>query len=68
MQAQAWIQHLKKMLTRKDWLDAREQADNILKQAEIMKIVNENLRNIADEKIKELPEEIPNTDNNPIIV
>jgi len=56
------------MLTRKDWLDAREQADNILKQAEIMKIVNENLRNIADEKIKELPEEIPNTDNNPIIV
>lgn len=55
-------------LKKSDWEDARNQAELILRQTEISRIVNENLLNIANEKLKEFPEEIPVNNPNPLIV
>jgi len=45
------------MIERKDWEDAKRQADLMIKQAEIMIIVNKNLADIAEKAIKKFPEE-----------
>lgn len=41
-------------LRKKDWEDARDQTEKLLRQVEISKIVNENLLNIAIENIEKL--------------
>jgi hypothetical protein len=46
-------------LKREDWQDARDQAERILRQTEISRIVNENLFNIAEAALKGFPDEEP---------
>jgi len=54
-------------LRKRDWEEAKEQAEQILRQTEISRIVNENLLNISNDKIKDFPEEISNTDSDSVV-
>ena len=44
-------------LSKKDWDDCKNQAEAMVKQGMIMKIVNENLLEIAEKELKEFPDE-----------
>lgn len=43
-------------LDKDDWEQAKDQAEQTLKQAEIMRVVNENLLKIALKEIAKFPE------------
>ena len=44
-------------LSKKDWEDCKNQAEAMVKQGMIMKIVNENLLEIAEKELKGFPDE-----------
>lgn len=46
-------------LNKRDWEQAREQAELMIRQAMVMKIVNENLLAIAEKELKKFPKDIP---------